>query len=190
MKSTQKNIDEFLVTEKFSIFSGICPLDINKQMIEDAKKQSYPNTNKTNVKAKMTGWNVHTPTTDKLTNWIKEIIIDVTKTYHTTYEVVDSWFAHYTQGDHTINHCHYPQMWSFVYFVQSSPNSAPLVFTTSRTAVQPEQNRVVIFPSWIYHFVPNNNSDDRIVFSGNIGVDNSGSPIGSYYPSTSTLVLN
>ena len=69
-------IDQFQVTENLPVLTGICPLDINKQMLEDVKKQSYPNTNKTNVKAKMTGWHVHTPTTDKLTNWIKEIIID------------------------------------------------------------------------------------------------------------------
>ena len=161
-------IDQFQVTENLPVLTGICPLDINKQMLEDVKKQSYPNTNKTNVKAKMTGGHVHTPTTDKLTNWIKEIIIDVTKTPHTTYEVTDAWFAHYTQSDHTVNHCHYPQTWSFVYFVQAPPNSAPLVFTTSNAAIAAEQNRVVIFPASVYHFVPRNEANNRIVYSGNI----------------------
>ena len=58
-----------------------------------------------------------------------------------------------------------------VYFVKSPPDSAPLVFTTSQTAITAEQNRVVIFPSWVYHFVPDNNANNRIIFSGNIGVD-------------------
>ena len=171
MKSTKNIIDPLQVIENLPIFSSICPLNINEQMIKDAKKQSYPNTNKTNVKAKMTDWCVRTSTTDKLTNWIKEIIAETTNTPNIKYELVESWFADYYKGDHTINHIHYPQVWSFVYFVKSPPDSAPLVFTTSQTAIQPEQNRVIIFPSWIYHFVPHNNSDNRITFSGNIGVD-------------------
>ena len=171
MKSTQKNIDSGLVTENLLIISGICPLNINEQMIKDAKKQSYPNTNKTNVKAKMTGWHVSTPTTNKLVDWIKKVIMEETDTPTTKYELVDSWFAHYNKGAYTDNHAHYPQLWSFVYFVKSPPDSAPLVFTTSQTAITAEQNRVVIFPSWVYHFVPDNNANNRIIFSGNIGVD-------------------
>ena len=178
MKSTKNIIDQAQVTENLPIFSGICPLNINEQMIKDAKKQSYPNTNKTNVKAKMTGWYVRTPTTNKLTDWIKEIIAEVTNTPNTKYELVDSWFADYYKGNYTDNHAHYPQVWSFVYFVKSPPNSAPLVFTTSKAAIQPEQNRVVIFPSWVYHFVPKNNSDNRVIFSGNIGVDVTNYPKG------------
>ena len=98
----------------------------------------------TNVKAKMTGWHVSTPTTNKLVDWIKKVIMEETDTPTTKYELVDSWFAHYNKGDYTDNHAHYPQLWSFVYFVKSPPDSAPLVFTTSQTAITAEQNRVVI----------------------------------------------
>lgn len=160
-------IDHIQVQEKHDVFSAICPLNINKQLIKDAKKQSYPNTNKTNVKAKMSSWQTHTPATKKLTNWIKELIVEVTQTPYIKYELNDAWFAHYNEGDHTVNHAHYPDTWSFVYFVQSPPNSAPLVFTTSQSAVEPEQNRVVIFPSCVYHFVPHNKSNNRIVYAGN-----------------------
>jgi uncharacterized protein (TIGR02466 family) len=41
--------------------------------------------------------------------------------------------------------------------------------------IQPKENLILLFPSWVEHYVePNNNFDDRISISFNIGVKNNG----------------
>ena len=78
------------------------------------------------------------------------------------------WGQWYRKGDYQIEHTHYPNQWSFVYFVNTPRGSSPLVFTTSRKKIKAEEGKVVIFPGYLYHQVPKNQCDGRIVLAGNL----------------------
>tara|TARA_B100002019_G_scaffold233260_1_gene207231 strand:+ start:315 stop:818 length:504 start_codon:yes stop_codon:yes gene_type:complete len=163
-------IEHMKLQEAVDVFTELCPHDINSSLRDDATKVKWSNTKKSNVQAQMSGWQTHTPSTKILTDWIIHIITTVTNTPYITYLVSDAWFAQYDQGDYTNDHCHYPLTWSFVYFVKSPPNSSPLVFTTTKYAVPPEENRVVIFPGCVRHHVPPNQSNGRLVYAGNLKI--------------------
>ena len=85
------------------------------------------------------------------------------------------WFAKYNRGDYTLSHGHYPfALYGFVYFVNSPRGSSPLVFSTSGKRVKAEEGRVAIFPGNVYHRVPPNRCENRIILAGNIGYDLNG----------------
>ena len=84
-----------------------------------------------------------------------------------THEVDHYWIAKYNRGDFTVSHTHYPCLYSFVYFVNSPKGSSPLVFTTSKQSVEAKSGRIVIFPGFLEHYVPENQCDNRVIIAGN-----------------------
>ena len=82
--------------------------------------------------------------------------------------LLSSWFVRYGRGDETPDHDHLPALYSWVYFIKCPKGSPPLVFTRSRKKVKSEEGKVVIFPSWLWHHVPPNKCDGRIVLVGNV----------------------
>ena len=77
------------------------------------------------------------------------------------------WGQWYRKGDYQIAHTHYPNQWSFVYFVNTPRGSSPLVFTTSNKKVAAKAGNMVIFPSWMRHHVPPNKCEGRSIVAGN-----------------------
>jgi hypothetical protein len=75
----------------------------------------------------------------------------------------------YGEGDYAIPHHHLPSFFSFVYFVKVSENSSPLMFSASSTYIKPENGKLILFPSHLKHYVPEQiGCDERITISGNI----------------------
>ena len=83
-------------------------------------------------------------------------------------KISDYWLAFYQKGDHTVPHHHLPVLYAFNYFIRTPKGSSPLIFSSSNTIIEPEEGKLVIFPSNLVHHVPSNNCDERVVFAGNI----------------------
>jgi hypothetical protein len=87
------------------------------------------------------------------------------------YEVTDCWGAVYSKGDSCKPHAHHPAIWSFVYYVDATPDDAPLVFPTSGNAIFPNPGLIAVFPGWVTHEVPEQKNDkERIVIAGNLTI--------------------
>ena len=124
----------------------------------------------TNLKAKRTGWDTQSPCIEQINelvcllivgrpkwSWMKNLAADFT----------ENWFARYNKGDYAIPHDHMPFTFSYVFFINSPKGSSPLVFTNSGKEVEPDEGKLVVFPSVLGHHVPKNNCDNRIILAGN-----------------------
>ena len=141
---------------------------LNSRLLSDAEGIDYSLSFKTNVKARMSDWRVKENDSFKvLQKWIISLI--QSKYDFPGYEIVfqDMWYARYDKNNYTQKHDHYLGWQSFVYFVKCPRGSSPLIFTTSGKRIKAEEGKVVIFPSTIWHSVPKNRCDDRVVVAGN-----------------------
>ena len=120
----------------------------------------------TNVKAYQTAGPIKSHALYVLRKWIISLIID-NKIVHKP-KISDYWLAFYQKGDHTVPHHHLPVLYAFNYFIRTPKVSSPLIFSSSNTIIEPEEGKLVIFPSNLVHHVPSNNCDERVVFAGNI----------------------
>tara|TARA_B100000686_G_C16592633_1_gene864250 strand:+ start:107 stop:622 length:516 start_codon:yes stop_codon:yes gene_type:complete len=161
------------ITQDFNITVEKHPFfeSINKKIVEDFK--GFPFTRditnsdggKTNVKAPQTYNNITSPSIILIKQWI----INLVRSYRgSTFQVSACWGAKYGKGDYTISHHHYPATFAFVYFLKSPRGSSPLVFTYSGKRIKAEDGKVVIFPGNIFHHVPKNNCEGRLVLAGNL----------------------
>tara|TARA_B100001996_G_scaffold87266_1_gene64594 strand:+ start:3654 stop:4175 length:522 start_codon:yes stop_codon:yes gene_type:complete len=78
------------------------------------------------------------------------------------------WGQWYREGDYQEPHEHYPNHYSFVYYVNTPDGSAPLVFPTSDYKHYPKSGQLIIFPAWVIHFVPPNKCKGRSIVAGNM----------------------
>jgi len=153
---------------------------------DDARKRT------TNVKAKMTKWNMldHKPfkiIADKVEKTIQDFFHENTdldlETFMTT-----CWGSIYGKGDYSELHAHVPAMYSWVYYVKVDDNSAPLHFPRkllgpvndqsfgwkdetpdSGLYYRPKSGTGIIFPGWLQHQVPKHDNDnERIIVVGNV----------------------
>ena len=90
----------------------------------------------------------------------------------------DCWGAIYSKGNYTKIHEHWPQIWSWVYNVECCPDCSPLVFNDAYNekikggSIHPHSGKMILFPGWIRHFVPEHQCDhDRIILAGNLGMN-------------------
>ena len=71
-----------------------------------------------------------------------------------------------------VAHAHWPNIWSWGYYVKVPQGSSPLVFPEGKEGnyyVFPQVGDLVIFPAWIKHEVPPSAVDeDRMLVGGNI----------------------
>ena len=152
----------------------------------DARKRT------TNVKAKMTKWNMldHKPfkiISDKVEKTIQDFFHEHTdldlETFMTT-----GWGSIYGKGDHSELHAHVPAVYSWVYYVKVDDNAAPLHFPRkllgpvqdqsfgwkdetpdSGLYYRPKSGTGIIFPGWLQHQVPKHDNDnERIIVVGNV----------------------
>ncbi len=130
--------------------------------IDHAESQDWPQSYKTNVMAKMSDWKINSDSLDIFSEWVKSLIP------YPNMILDDIWYAKYDKGEYTKSHFHLPHTFSFVYFLNSPTGSSPLVFTTSGVEVEPVEGRIVIFLSSLYHHVPKNDCDGRMVIAGNM----------------------
>ena len=84
----------------------------------------------------------------------------------------DCWGVLYKKNNFAVAHAHWPNIWSWGYYVKVPKGSSPLVFPEGKEGnyyVFPEVGDLVIFPAWVKHEVPPSVCDeDRILVGGNI----------------------
>ena len=143
---------------------------LNKKLMMESLDADYSISGTTNVKAQRSQWSTKSPTIKIIQRWVESIITSHYNIYSRGYKFSynGSWFVRYSKGDYTISHHHIPASYAFIYFIRSPIGSSPLVFSTSDTIIEPEEGKLIIFPGNLFHHVPKNECDGRIVFSGNI----------------------
>ena len=133
----------------------------------------------TNVKADMTDWFMH-----KKYKEFKELSIHAEAVANQMIEdpvamfTFDCWGAVYRKGDETVIHSHWGNLWSWCYYLKIPNDSPPFRFedtfqsgTNDVTSfdIYPEDDDILIFPSWFKHSVPKMECDgERIMIAGNI----------------------
>ena len=157
--------------EKYPLHSSLNP-KILKEIEDIPFNMSY----ETNVKAQMTDWSISTPSIEVIKKLVCDVLLrDFSFLREYRLSVADCWVASYNKGEFTKFHDHRTYLYSFVYFVKCPPGSTPLLFTGSTfQQMKAEEGKVVIFPGCMYHYVPKNKSDDRVVMSGNLQFLHSG----------------
>jgi hypothetical protein len=143
---------------------------INKKISDFVKSFGDRQFKLTNVKANMTDWNIDSPEISILKRWIMNVFSSEFNLMTERYDffIADFWGNHYQKGDFTIFHDHVPATHSFCYFVKCSKNSSPFIFKHSNFKVNAEEGKLVIFPSYLKHYVPKEKDGDRVTLSGNI----------------------
>ena len=145
----------------------------------------------TNVKAKMTKWNMieHIPfkiISNKVQKTIEDFFheysdIDL-ETFMTT-----CWGSIYEKGNYSELHAHFPALFSWVYYVDVDDDAAPLHFPrkvlgklpenlgsrdhydNSGLYYKPKSGTGIIFPGWFEHQVPPHTGEkERIIVVGNV----------------------
>ena len=160
------------VKETFEIIIDRYPYyqSLNEKLLEDSKRSDYPVnlSYEDNYKfyAKHSDFNTSSKSIDIINSWVINVLCIK---YPGLIELksVASWFALYNRGDWVACHDHIPNLYSYVYFVDSPKGSSPLVFTTSGKRIKAEKGKVVIFPASMIHHVPVNKCDGRVTLAGN-----------------------
>ena len=84
----------------------------------------------------------------------------------------DCWGVLYNKNDFAVAHAHWPNIWSWGYYVKVPGGSSPLVFPEGKEGnyyVFPQVGDLVIFPAWVKHEVPPSTVDeDRMLVGGNL----------------------
>ena len=134
-----------------------------------------------NVKADMTDWFMH-----KKYKEFKELSIHAEAVANQMIEdpvamfTFDCWGAVYRKGDETVIHSHWGNLWSWCYYLKIPNDSPPFRFedtfqsgktTVTSFDIYPEDDDILIFPSWFKHSVPKMECDgERIMIAGNIQI--------------------
>lgn len=172
------NINKYYVknpTEIITTQLGI-PQRYKQECIKEAYKLGNLENKISNVKALMSSWWVY-----KQTNLFNPLLNQIDKKINTIfplkderyrYEISNVWSAVYQKGHYTQTHDHLPFIISFVYFLKSN-GSTPLIFDNCDFKLNPKDDDLIIFPSYLFHSVPTHqDKEDRIVIAGNIEYKN------------------
>jgi len=151
---------------------------VNKRKYIDIIKESISTKESYNecVKCNMTDWNLfENPQFEDLNKWIEKVVNECARSmyrYTDDFKIKESWGLIYKKNDFAKSHTHFPYTFSFAYFLSTHQNHPPLVFDKvypELIQIKPTEGTLVIFPSYVHHFVPSNTEDcERIVISGNL----------------------
>ena len=157
-------------TEIITTQLGI-PQEYKQQCIEEIYRLGDTMGETTNIKAIMTSYTIwdESKVFDILLNNIKIVIDNFANRYnHWKFVLEEAWGTIYKKDNYTIPHQHLPCTISFVYYLQSSGNT-PLVFDECDFKINPINDMLMIFPSYLTHSVPKHNEkEDRICIAGNL----------------------
>ena len=146
---------------------------LNNKILTETSNQPYQERQKvvtggvSNVKAAKTmPRRISSPSIELIYEWILTLLRPTNRGWQL--EVNNAWLAWYRDKEFAISHHHHPAAYGFVYFVKCPKGSSPLIFSTSGKRIKAEDGKVVIFPANLYHHVPKNKCNDRIVLAGNV----------------------
>ena len=134
---------------------------------EDEQKHS------TNVKAKMTSWNVEN---EKEFQILKKYILELAsfisiERYNRDefFEIGSMWGMAYKSGELSVPHDHWPSIWSACYYINPPKNCSGLYFNDLDEELTVENGMLVLFPGWVRHEVKKQKFDGtRYVVAANI----------------------
>lgn len=166
-------------TVKYSLYNKIeievaqlkTPDIILKEYINEIYNLGDKMGRSTNVKATMmTSYKIFKET-NKFNPILNQILLmcNYMHSIDTRHEMVlsDAWGAVYKDGDFTITHDHTPKTFSFVYYLNDTNKSTPIVFTDIDWQHTPKKNELIFFPSYLKHKVPKHIGNDRVILAGN-----------------------
>ena len=119
-----------------------------------------------------------------IANWVKKVIPEKTDPdiangeldYNDILHLNELWGVIYEKGENSGRHNHYPNRWSFVYYVNVPEGSAPLVICGENGEIEidaiPVAGGCILFPAWVNHYVPENNCKGRCSLVGNFNFKN------------------
>lgn len=148
---------------------------IHQDVLNIAQAQGDKQGGTLRVQAQMTDWCMHRDHTsfrtiaNRAESIVQQWYLDNARmTLNTT--ITACWAVSYSKGQHSITHSHHPDLFSFVYYVAADESSAPLVFPDPPCyCYQPRTGYGIIFPAWLNHMVPTQESTGtRVVVAGNI----------------------
>ena len=84
------------------------------------------------------------------------------------YKIVNTWAGIYEKGQVAIRHSHEPLYKSFCYYISAKEPQTPMVFDDVDITINAITDRLIIFPSDIFHSVPPCNGGERIMIAGNV----------------------
>ena len=120
-----------------------------------------------NVRAlKSVTYRISSPSIELIYEWILTLLRPTNRGWKL--EVDNGWLAWYRDKEFAVKHHHHPIAYAFVYFVKCPKGSSPLIFSTSGKRIKAEEGKVVVFPASLYHHVPKNKCNDRVVLAGNV----------------------
>ena len=151
------------------------PEDYKQQCIQEAYKigNSISNSNNyTNVNAIRSTYklweetNIYNLLLEKIERSIDIIFPILDNRFK--YNLKECWSIIYKEGHYANTHKHLPFHTSFVYYLKSNNNSSPLIFDKCDFQLQPHDDLLVVFPSYLVHSVPRHKGEDRICIAGNL----------------------
>ena len=156
---------------------------LNKKLLKDAENLSFYSKEENTYYTNLYGYKCSIKDDELTSNmrlivdWVESLLVNKWPQFregavlHNAKPHTNIWFAKYNKGDYAIKHDHKVfALYAFVYFLKSPKGSSPLVFTTTGKRIKAEDGKVLIFPSTLFHHVPINKCDDRMVIAGNIGL--------------------
>ena len=164
-----------LLKENLSVIIENHPFheSLNNKILKETSKEGYRENQKvitggvSNVRAPKTiSRRISSPSIELIYEWILTLLRPTNRGWKL--EVDDAWLAWYRDNEFAIKHHHHPSAYAFVYFVKCPKGSSPLIFSTSGKRIKAEEGKVVIFPGSLYHQVPKNKCNDRVVLAGNV----------------------
>lgn len=158
---------------EFSTHYPVCVRNIGHfDVKETILKAGDEQMRRTNVKAQMTQWFMHTQ--DLTFAKIVDLAVEFAKEqspYSVGLEPFDCWGSISRKGDFTKSHDHWPHPWSWVYYAEVSDSCSPLRFDDSPNGFRfkPDRGDLILFPGWLYHSVEPQHTDfERVIVAGNL----------------------
>ncbi len=161
------NVQPFMAHADIPVFvCDLSPLTVHlalaKQAIDELRI-SHPQSPESNVKATyMSPWRSH-ELTDKF-GPLSQVVLDVSKqasqllsanldALNLEMVVSECWGIVYEEASYTLPHNHFPADFSCSIYLETHPDSAPIIFA-GKYPLQPQPNMLVMFPGILTHEVP------------------------------------
>ena len=163
-------------TEIIDLQLGI-PQDYKQECINEIYKIGNSIDQPSNVYATRSTFHIweETKVLDLLFDQITNVVFTLYKDKYKqrNFRLESAWSAIYKKGNGANPHEHLPNAIAFVYYLQSNGDT-PLVFNEADFKIEPKDDTLIIFPSYLIHSVPPHEGDkDRICVAGNFYINKS-----------------
>jgi len=146
------------------------------ETIEDHRKL-YPQGEVSNVHAWRSSYKTHQinknfdPFIEKILEAVDDVrksdLVNFSNLSNISYDVQDFWALMYGDGDHTVEHTHFPFTWALSYYAYADEYSSPIQYKSLR--IKPRSGMLLLWPGSLFHSVPHTKGK-RIAVSANLMV--------------------